>query len=96
MLFNLSFLIRILSWEERILSLSLSLSLFLICFGYSAPSVFITQAARERKMKEYLFCVVAMWTSPASGSELGCRSTSLWDKMFRFHFASLAAAAVSS
>jgi hypothetical protein len=63
MLFKFSFLIRRLAKEEVILPL------FLICFGYSTPSVFITQAACECRMKEYLFCVVAIWTSSASGSE---------------------------
>jgi hypothetical protein len=63
MLFKLSFLMRRLAKEEVILPL------FLICFGYSAPSVVITQAACECGMKQELFSVVAMWTSPAQGSE---------------------------
>jgi hypothetical protein len=49
---KLSFLLSRLAKEEVILPL------FLICFGYSAPSVFITLAACECGMREYLFCVL--------------------------------------
>jgi hypothetical protein len=52
MLFTLSFPVSRLAKEEVILPL------FLICFGFSAPSVFITTAACECGMKEYLFCVL--------------------------------------
>jgi hypothetical protein len=88
MLFKLSFLIRRLAKEEVILPL------FLICFGSSAPSVVITRAACGCRMIEYQFCVVAMWTSPASGSERDCRRSSLWDKTSRVRLASPAIAAV--
>jgi hypothetical protein len=79
MLFKLSFLIRRLAKEEGILPL------FLICVGYSAPSVFITRATCECGMQQHLFCVVALWTSSASGSERDSRCSSLWDKMSRVH-----------
>jgi hypothetical protein len=57
MQYKLSFLIRRLAKEEGILPL------FVICFGYSPPSVVITRAECEYGMKEYLFFVVAMHTS---------------------------------
>jgi hypothetical protein len=61
MLFILLFLILRLAKEEDILPL------FLICFGYSAPSVLSLDC--EWGTKEYLFNAVAMWNSSALDSE---------------------------
>jgi hypothetical protein len=70
------------------------LPLFLICFGYSAPSVLSIGQRVSVEWKSILYCVFAMWTSSASGSEWDWRSSGLWDKTSRVHLASPVTTAV--